>query len=94
MSEVVFSEENRRILVVVGNDVVALFPSMKENSTGEAVATQGLKGDMKHIAFDYRDCSRRNCVYETWCGTCEEREREKEKGREIQRRNFQDRGVK
>ena len=26
-----------------------------------------------------QDCSRRNCVYETWCGTCEEREKEKEK---------------
>ena len=58
--------------MVVGNDVVALFPSMKENSTGEAVSSQGLKGDMKHIAFDYREIARYCAINRKLCGDLSE----------------------
>ena len=35
-SDIVTSEEGRRNLIVVGNDMVGLFPAMKEVNTGRA----------------------------------------------------------
>ena len=45
-SDIVTSEEGRRKLIVVGNDVVGLFPAMKEVNTGRAVGRQVFKSPM------------------------------------------------
>ena len=44
-SDIVTSDEGRRRLIMLGSDVIALFPSMKEVSTGRAVSN--------HTVFEF-----------------------------------------
>ena len=48
----------RQRLIVVGNDVVRLFPAMKEVSTGRAVGRQVFKSPMVGRGLDYLEVCR------------------------------------
>ena len=54
-SDIVTSEERRRKLIVVGNDVVGLFPAMKEVNTGRAVGRQVFNSPMVVRGLDYME---------------------------------------
>ena len=57
-SDIVTSDEGRKRLTVVGNDVVRLFPAMKEVSTGRAVGRQVFKSPMVGRGLDYLEVCR------------------------------------
>ena len=58
MSEIVTSGEGNRKLIVVGNDVIGLFPAMQEVRTGGTVATQSMKNDMANKGLEYMEIAR------------------------------------
>jgi hypothetical protein len=57
-SDVVTSDEGRRQMIMVGNDVEALFPSMTDKNTGTAVCKQVKKSPMVVKGADYMEMTR------------------------------------
>ena len=51
-SDIVTSEEGKKRLIMLGSDVVALFPNMKEINTGRAVSNQIRKSPLKIRGVD------------------------------------------
>ena len=72
MSEIVTYEEGNRKLVVVGNDVVGLFPSMLDRGTGSTVAKQAMKNNMQTEGFEYMEMARYAAINRDLCGDLSE----------------------
>ena len=45
-------------LIVLGNDVIALFPSLTSKRTGQIIREQVLKSKMKYEGFDFKEIRR------------------------------------
>ena len=72
MSEIVTSEEGNRKLIVVGNDVIGLFPAMQEVRTGGTVATQSMKNEMANKGLEYMEIARYCAINRHLCGDLSE----------------------
>ena len=72
MSEVVTSEEGNIKLIVVGNDVVGLFPYLLEKETGGTVANQSMKIGMGNAGRDYMEMARYCAINRHLCGDLSE----------------------
>ena len=72
MSEIVTSEEGNRKLIVVGNDVIALFPSMREARAGGTVSAQAVQNTMLNKGLDYMEMARYCAVNPHLCGDLSE----------------------
>ena len=72
MSEIVTSEEGNRKLIVVGNDVIGLFPAMQEVRTGGTVVTQSMKNDMANKGLEYMEIARYCAINRHLCGDLSE----------------------
>ena len=57
-SDVVVDDEGRKRLILLGSDVVGLFPAMKDINTGRAVANQVRKSQIKMKGVKYREVAR------------------------------------
>ena len=71
-SDIVTSDEGRKRLIVVGNDVVGLFPAMKEVNTGRAVGRQVFKSPMVVRGLDYMEVCRYVAGSRKLCGDLSE----------------------
>ena len=65
-SDIVTSDAGRRKLILVGSDVVGLFPAMKEVNTGRAVGKQVQKSPLAVKGVDYKEM----VDADTYVGTC------------------------
>ena len=74
-SDIVTSDEGRKRLIVVGNDVVWLFPTMKEVNTGRAVGRQVFKSPMVVRGVDYMEVCRYVAGSRELCGDLSEVEK-------------------
>ena len=71
-SDIVTSEEGRKKLVVLGNDVIGLFPAMKEANTGRAVGNQVFKSPLIVRGLDYKEVVRYVAGCRKLCGDLSE----------------------
>ena len=71
-SDNVTSEESRRKLMLLGSDVVGLFPAMKEVRTGESVASQVRKSPLITRGADYKEIARYCACCRKLCGDLSE----------------------
>ena len=71
-SDIVVTDEGRKQLIAIGNDVVGLFPSMKEVNTGRAVGRQVFKSPMTVMGLDYKEITRYVAGSRRLCGDLSE----------------------
>ena len=57
-SDVVTTDEGRKRMIMIGNDVEALFPSMTDRNTGSAVGAQVMKSTLVVKGADYMEMAR------------------------------------
>ena len=66
------SDEGRKKLILVGSDVVGLFPPMQEVNTGRAVGKQVLKSPLVVKGVDYKEVTRYVSGNRNLCGDLSE----------------------
>ena len=71
-SDIVTSEAGRKKLIMLGCDVVGLFPAMKEVNTGRGVANQVRKSPMRTRGVDYMEVARYCAGNRRLCGDLSE----------------------
>ena len=71
-SGVVTSDEGRKKMIMVGNDVEALFPSMTDKNTGTAVCNQVIKSPLVIKGADYMEMARYCAGNRHLCGDLSE----------------------
>jgi hypothetical protein len=71
----VTSEAGRRKVILIGNDVVGLFPSMKEEKTGQVVGEMVEISEMEIEGVDYKEVARYCAGNRHLCGSLKDVER-------------------
>ena len=71
-SEVVTSDEGRKKMIMIANDVVGLFPSMKKKNTGIACEKQVMKSPIIMKGVKYREVARYCAGNRKYCGDLSE----------------------
>ena len=66
------SDEGREELILVGSDVIGLFPAMKELNTGRAVGRQVFKSPLVVKGMDYKEVTRYVSGCRNLCGDLSE----------------------